>query len=262
MGCEIRAALAGFRSDVVSLATRREMDNPDVGTIVLHRMANVEGLTISATSAMAPKDARKAFEKGVERERKDKLDDAEKNFEKAVESYPKYAAAWNELGRIHEQRNETEDAKKAYQQALASDAKFVNPYEGMYRLAARESKWQEVADTSNRVIHLNPYDFPGAYFYNAVANLNLHNLDAAEKSAREAVKLDTRHQNPKTEHVLGIILAQKQDYSGAAEHLQAFLKLVPSGQESDQVKQQLAEVQKVAQTQTPKPASPPAPAQP
>ncbi|MGH9667498.1 MAG: hypothetical protein ACRD9L_24000, partial [Bryobacteraceae bacterium] len=96
--------------------------------------------------------------------------------------------------------------------------------------------------------------------YNAVANLNLHNLDGAEKSAREALKLDARHQNPKNEHVLGVILAQKQDYTGAAEHLQAFLKLVPQGQESDQVKQQLAEVQKVAQAQKPQPA--PAPAKP
>lgn len=256
LGCELRASLAGFRSDTVSLVNHRSLDNPDVGTIVLHRMANVEGLTISATSTMAPKDARKAYEKGLEHERKNKLDDAEKNFQKAVDIYPKYAAAWSELGRIHEMRNEPDDARKAYAQALAADSKFVNPYEGMYRLAARENKWQEVADTSNRVIHLNAFDFPGAYFYNAVANLNLHNLDAAEKSAREAVKLDARHQNPKEEHLLGIILAQKQDYTGAAQHLQAFLKLVPEGKESEQVKQQLEEVQKVAQTQAPQPAAP------
>ena len=52
-GCELRASLAGFRSDSVSLATRRSLDDPDVGTIILHRMANVEGLTVSATSAMS-----------------------------------------------------------------------------------------------------------------------------------------------------------------------------------------------------------------
>ncbi|MEO7142077.1 MAG: tetratricopeptide repeat protein, partial [Bryobacteraceae bacterium] len=256
MGCELRASLAGFRSDSVNLAMRRSLDDPDVGTILLHRMANVEGLTISATSALAPKDARKAFEKGRAEERKNKLDDAEKNFEKAVAEYPKFAAAWNELGRIHEQRNEAGEARKDYAQAMASDSKFVNPYEGMYRLAARESKWQDVADTSDRVIRLNPYDFPSAYFYNAVANLNLKKLDDAEKSAREAVKLDTRHANPRSEHVLGVILAQKQDFHGAAEHMEAFLKLVPAGQESDQVKKQLAEVQKVAQTQPPAPAAP------
>src|SRR5205809_80391 len=61
MGCEIRAALPGFRSDVVNLSGRRAFDNPDVGTIVLHRLANVEGVTISAVSLQAPKDAKKAY---------------------------------------------------------------------------------------------------------------------------------------------------------------------------------------------------------
>ncbi|MCX6634869.1 MAG: hypothetical protein NT090_07275, partial [Acidobacteria bacterium] len=63
MGCELRANLPGFRSEVVNLAGRRVMDNPDVGTIILKRLANVEGMTISATTALAPKDARKSFDK-------------------------------------------------------------------------------------------------------------------------------------------------------------------------------------------------------
>lgn len=46
----------------IHLGTRRALDNPDVGTIILHRPANVEGLTISA-SAVAAKDARKSYDK-------------------------------------------------------------------------------------------------------------------------------------------------------------------------------------------------------
>jgi hypothetical protein len=61
MGCEIRASLAGYRSDVISLSTRRAFDNPDLGTIVLHRLSNVEGVTISSVSLNAPKDAKKSY---------------------------------------------------------------------------------------------------------------------------------------------------------------------------------------------------------
>ncbi|MBI1792014.1 MAG: hypothetical protein HYR60_31185, partial [Acidobacteria bacterium] len=43
MGCELRAVLPGFRSEVVNLSGRRMFDNPDVGTIILRRLANVEG---------------------------------------------------------------------------------------------------------------------------------------------------------------------------------------------------------------------------
>jgi len=41
-----------------------------------------------------------------------------------------------------------------------------------------------VADATDRVIRMNPYDFPAAFYYNAVANLQLNKLDVAEKSAR------------------------------------------------------------------------------
>lgn len=100
MNCELRVNLPGFRSEAVSLAGRRFMDNPDVGTIILHRLGNVEGLTISATSLMAPKDAKKAYEKGLEALKKKKSDDAQKSFQKAVEVYPKYASAWFQLGLV------------------------------------------------------------------------------------------------------------------------------------------------------------------
>ena len=63
--CDLRANLAGYRSDVISLAGRRNLDDPNVGTIMLHSMAHFEGLTTSATSALAPKEARKADRKSV-----------------------------------------------------------------------------------------------------------------------------------------------------------------------------------------------------
>ena len=59
MGCDVQAALAGLPVRCVPSQRRRSMDDPNVGTIIMHRLANVEGSTISVTSAMAPKDARK-----------------------------------------------------------------------------------------------------------------------------------------------------------------------------------------------------------
>jgi len=247
MNCDLRASLPGYRSDVVMLANHRYMDNPDVGTIVLHRMGNVEGFTTSATSALAPKDARKAFEKGLDAVKKSKPDEAQKEFEKAVETYPKYASAWFELGRVYEQRDHPEEARKAYNQALAADSKYINPYERLYLMALKEAKWQEVADTTDRVLRLNPFNFPGAYYFNAVANLQLQHLDVAEKNAREALKLDSGQRNPRINYVLGVILAQKQDFAASAECLRAYLKAAPEAKDAETVRKQLAEVEKFAQ---------------
>ena len=124
MSCELRISLPGFRTETVSLAGDRYLDSPDLGTIILHRIANVEGLTVSATAALAPKDAKKAYEKGVEALGKKNSAEAQKNFEKAVEIYPRYAAAWYELGSLSEQKNLIDDARKSYQQAVAADAEI------------------------------------------------------------------------------------------------------------------------------------------
>jgi tetratricopeptide (TPR) repeat protein len=246
--CDLRAVLPGFRSDLVSLANHRYMDNPDIGTIILHRVGNVEGLTTSAVSALAPKDARKAYEKGLVAVKKGKPDEAQKQFETAVAAYPKYASAWFELGRVLEQRDHAEEARKAYAQALSADSKFVNPYERLYMLSFKERKWQEVADTADRVIRLNPYDFPGAYYYNGVANLQLNKLDAAERSAREAVKMDTTNRNPKANYLLGLILAKKQEFGEALEYLRAYLKAAPNASDAEAVRKQVIQVENFVQT--------------
>lgn len=259
MGCELRATLPGYRSDVVMLTGRKLLDNPDVGTIILHRMGNVEGTTISATSLHAPKDARKAYDKGREALRKQKWADAQKQLEKAVQVYPEFAAAWYELGRSLESQEQLDKAREAYGKSLAADPKFVNPYLQLAGLAARDKKWQEVADTTDRVVRLNPIDFPGAYFFSSIAHYNLKNLDAAEKSAREGIKTDTQHRFPKINHVLGVILAQKGEFTAAAGFMKDYLKFAPKASDADVVKNQLAELEKFAAAQ--QPAQPPAPQQ-
>jgi tetratricopeptide (TPR) repeat protein len=244
MGCEVRAALPGYQSDIIQLNGRRFMDNPDVGMIALHRLTQVQGMTFSMTSAMAPKDARKEYEKGFDLLKKKKADEAEKHLTKAVEIYPKYAEAWYELGLSREIQQRKPEAIEAYQQALASDSKFIRPHLRMMGFAVKESKWPELLQTSNDVLRLNPVNYPEAWFYNSVANLQLSKLDDAEKSAREALRIDSAHQYPKIGQVLGVILAQKQDYPGALQFMKGYLKAAPEASDADRVKQQIAELEK------------------
>ncbi len=61
-------------------------------------------------------------------------------------------------------------------------------------------------------------------YYNAVANLQLGKLDIAEKSAREAAKMDGAYRNPKINYVLGMILVKKLEFKEAGECLRAYLK--------------------------------------
>ena len=74
----------------------------------------------------------------------------------------------------------------------------------------------------------------------------LKDYDAAEKSIREAQKLDTRNRMPKSNQLLGMILAEKRDYLGAAEQIKKYLSFLPAGPEAENAKKQLAELERVA----------------
>ena len=245
-GCDIRASLVGYRSDQVSLVGRHYLDQPEIGTIVLHRYANVPGTTISITSLAAPKDAVKSFDKGREAVRKEKWEQARQYFEKAVEGYPKYAAAWYELGRTLEHLKDPAGASKAYEQAFSADERYLPPYIQLAAIAVEKRNWSEVVARTDLVVKLDPLNFPGIYVYNSIAQFNLQNLDAAEKSAREAVKLDTTHRFPDANRVLGVILARRGDFEGAAENLKAYLKLAPNGSAAQLAKDQLIRIEELA----------------
>jgi tetratricopeptide (TPR) repeat protein len=246
-GCELRAALTGFRSDAIQLDTIHYMDDPNIGTIILHRMAKVDGLTISVVSALAPKDARKAYEKGREDEAKKKLDDAQKNFEKAVSVYPQYSAAWFELGRINEQGNHIDDARKAYQQAIAAEPKFILPREQLSWLALRESKWPELVENTDQWLLLDSQNSSDAYYLSSIGNLQTQHFDVAEKNAQAAVRMDPGKKNMRARYVLGLALAQKQDYTASAEAIRSYLDATPDAKDKVLVQKQLEQIQAAAQ---------------
>ena len=243
-GCDLRAVLRGYRSDTVSLNNRHAMDDPDVGTILLHALAKKgQGLTVSATSGFAPKSARRSYEKGLAAMRHNKPDKAQKDFLRAVDLYPRFAVAWFELGRTYEDRSHTVEARDAYTKATAADASYVNPYERLYMLDLLEGEWQLAADDSDKVLRLDPLDFPRAYFFNALANAYLQNLAAAEKSAREAARLEGPTAEPRAHYLLGVILARRGNFAAAAASLRVFLKTASEGQEEKIANQILAMIE-------------------
>lgn len=241
--CELQASYPGYRSDVVNLSSRRSLDDPDVGTLVLHRLANVQGSTISVTSALAPRRAQKDYEKGMQLAQKGKFDEAEKHLLDATQLYPKYAIAWFALAQLQQREGKADDARKSYEAAIAADGRYVSPYDQLAILSAQEGKWEDVANFSKQVIQLNPVEFPNAYWYNAVANYNLKKPREAEKSALELVKADTAHRYPQAEKMLAQILLEKREYPDAATHLRAYLALVPNAKDADSLKQVLLKIE-------------------
>lgn len=246
MNCALRANLAGYTSDTVNLFNRRTADEPDVGIIALHRIAGVEGTSISVTAMLAPKDAKKVYSRGLQSLLKNKPNDAAKDFEKAVVLYPKYADAWVSLAKVRLDQRSVAPARDALMKAMESDPKLLAPYLELGLLAAKDANWKDSGKYLDRAVELDPVDFPQAWYADAVAHYNLTNYDAAEKCARTAVKLDPRHANPRSDYLLGLVLIEKKDYAGAAAEFTTYMKLAPNAPDIAQVKDQLGQIEKLA----------------
>jgi tetratricopeptide (TPR) repeat protein len=252
--CELEAYVPGFTSQAVELAGRSAgLANYDVGRITIHRMAQVQGFTLSATTALAPPNARKAFSKGLEKARKSQWDNAEKEFARAVELYPKFAAAWYQLG-LAQAAQKGKDPRHSFEQAIAADPRYVNPYQALARLAFESKQWLEAVDFSGRLLALNPVNFPDVWLYNAAGNYFLSDFSAAETSARAGLQADPKHSVPRLEYFLGMALAARGAYPEAAQHMRQYIAHAGNPKDASEGETELQQIQQLrAKSATPQP---------
>ena len=258
-GCELRGSLAGYRSSnrlIPEDQLRGGFGAVQVGTIVLQKIDKVQGATVSATSLNAPKDARKAYTRGHHTIESNKLPEAQHALETAVQLYPQYAAAWQDLGWVYLQQNQLDKAREAFTHARTADVMFVPAYVGLASLAVRESKWQDAAEMSARATQLDGVDFPAAFFYNSLANFRLGNLDQAGKSARMAEMLGAQSSFPQVSLLLGMVLVNRGDYADAAEQFRSYLKAAPNSSNADAVRRQLANLESAGTAESKAQAAP------
>jgi tetratricopeptide (TPR) repeat protein len=233
--CDVTIRMKGFQTVQVTLRND--------ATIVLKHVGLHEGSTVSATALNAPEAAKKAYGKGVNAMTDEKWAAAQKNFEKAVEIDPDYAAAWSDLGEVLRRQSKPEEARSALEKAVAADPKYIKPYIQLAMLDLTEKRTEDAAAIAGKAVAMNPLEFPELYFYNAVANYNLKHFDVAEISARRATELDNAHEIPRAEVLLGTVLIAKGDRTGALQHFRKYLEILPKAPDADQIKRAIAQLE-------------------
>jgi len=234
--CPVDIRLEGYRP---ANATLRQD-----AVIVLKRLGAGQGSSISMTSLQAPPAAKKAYENGVAAMLKKKWDVAQVELARAVAVYPQYAPAWSELGDALAEQSKPDEARDAWEHAIEADHKYLKPYQQLAKLALDEGRNQDALRIADQGVALNPVEFPGIYYYDAVANYNLKNLDAAEKLALKAIRLDFPREIPLAESLLGSVLAAKGDRAGAIEHLRRYLELSPKASDAAEVERLAAKLER------------------
>ena len=240
--CEMTAVLAGYRSDSMRLAVRSTGDDTRIPAIVLYPLSRADALAVSVTTEMAPKSAKKAYEKGLAAMKAQDWDAAGRELARAVKDYPKFAIAWFELGMALEKRGDTAGAIQAWREAVSADRKYLLPYEKLATYADRKEQWENAAKYSSAWIQLDPEDFPAAYLVNAISNARLKRMDEAERAARAGLLIDKNRRMPRLSYVLGLILAEKRQYAESVEQFRDYLKYMPNAKDAEIVREQITKL--------------------
>jgi Flp pilus assembly protein TadD len=234
--CVVTIWLKGYQKASVGLH--------DGAVIVLKPLGDPEGSTVSVTALRAPKEAAKFYDKGLEAMGNGKLAAAQKQFERATALYPEYAQAWSQLGEVLEQQAKPDEAAEACGRALQADPKYIRPYLQLIRMAVAGKKMADAAAIGARAVQLDPVEYPGIYYFDAVANYELQHMDVAERSARRAIELDQAHDYPAAEALLGKVLAGRGDARGAIEHFTKYVQMAPKADDVPAIRQRMAELER------------------
>lgn len=240
-GCIVQGNLRGFRSTFITLGRRRPMDDPSVGTIVLHPLEGTEHATIDLESLQVPEGAKKSLEEAQKELRKEKVNysRATRELEKAVKIAPDLTVGWQLLGEVRLLRKDEVRARKAFGKAMEIDPEYISPYLSLARLELKERRWAEVERLSQAVIELNPH-MSYAQYLCAVASYSLGKLDVAENLVKKVHDSGAAERYPETYFILGGILAQRGEISLAAGQFTSFLATGPKGALAERSRQILA----------------------
>jgi Tfp pilus assembly protein PilF len=235
--CVIRASHAGYTSSEVEVSgvdtTHTTLDLPPItirGSVADPETMNFSENGIAGRAKSDFTAARKAVDARD-------LAGAASHLEAVVAAAPKFAQAWHGLGVIDESLQKTAEARAAYEHAIASDPKMLPSYVMLARLCIKTKDWNCASKTSELLIKADSkHLYPEIYLHQAVARYELKDLNGAQESVQEAIRLDPKYKRPRAEYVLGRILEAKGDVAGAKEHMAKYLTLDPAPPDIDLVR--------------------------
>jgi VWFA-related protein len=210
-------------------------------------------VSLQAQTSAPPRNARDAFEAGVKAAEGKRTFEARRNFQRAVSLYPRYAAAWQALGRLQAGLNELDAARDSYEAAIRAEPSHADLYFELAGLEQNAKNWKALINVSGRLLKINASDYPEVYLLNATGYYQTGDLAPAEERARAGEKLDTRQQYPKINELLGWILLQRgnsadgqerlRSFEAAAEEFRRYLKSAPATKHSEEVRATLEQLE-------------------
>jgi Carboxypeptidase regulatory-like domain/Tetratricopeptide repeat len=191
--------------------------------------------TVSVRELRIPLKARSAFEKGLQRLAKNDAAGGRTQFERAATAFPNYYEAYYHIGVAELRLGHEQEAAQAFQKAIdLSGGRYAWAQFAMGLLLCRRGEYTEAESVIRQGLDVDGSPATGHLFL-SIALFHLNRLEAAEKSAREAL---LRKPGLAWAYLLLADVHSRRGEHGMQLHdLDAYLKLEPDGPSSQQVRE-------------------------
>jgi tetratricopeptide (TPR) repeat protein len=193
---------------------------------------------VAVVDADVPSKARKELEKGNSLAEHSQWADAAEHYQKAIESYPKYATAYNNLGSARMNLQDAAGAKDAFQHAVAINDKYASAWMNLARVQHASGDVQGAEQSLLKAVAAEPTNVQ-ALTNLAQIELQLQKFDATEDLAHKVNALP--HQGYALVHVLAAYAYQQQNKpTEALAEYKLYLQEDPKGAMAEKVRASVA----------------------
>lgn len=169
-----------------------------------------------------PKDARKAFEKGINKSEQGKSEEAIKAFQEAIKHYPTYLNAINNLAVEYMKLSRYDEAKEHLETALKLSESSSLTHLNMGIILNQKKNFSEAKNHLNKAIELD-FRNPLAHFELGIASFQLSDFTQAQMEFETTVGM-AASKIPLSRLYLAEIYKRNSRSRDAMDQLESFLK--------------------------------------
>jgi tetratricopeptide (TPR) repeat protein len=198
-------------------------------------------ISVSELGKDIPANARKEFDRAGKASQKGLVGEAIAHLRKAIEIYPSFVMARNDLGVQLLSQGNLEGAAQELQAAVSLDSHSFNPLLNLGIVFVQQHRFTEAANVLHKALSLEPSSAAGR-LYSGIALMALGNLDDAEKDLKSAYEVGGSPYALALFH-LGQLYMNKGERRLSRESFERYLSDDPKATNADQVRKLIALLQ-------------------
>lgn len=221
----------GMRANVViSLKEKNSATSRPGGNVV----------SAAELDSNVPSPAKKEYEAATRLANDGKYQEAINRYKRALEIYPAYLKAHNDLGAQYLKLKRLDEAAAEFEAAIDINAKAFNPQLNLGIVLVQQKKFSLALDRLTLALSLDSTS-AAAHLYFGIASAETDNLEAAQRELKTALSMGG-DEYALAHFYLAVAYMKSGEKEATISELKSFLATSPTGEEAERARQLLKEI--------------------